>query len=315
MRGEGGKRPQGASPPFFDEKDGASMNWLQQLLNGISVGSIYALIALGYTMVYGIVKLINFAHGDVFMLGAFIGFYAITVLHLGFIPAILLTMAVTSLIGVLIERVAYRRLRNSPRIAALTTAIGVSLFIEYTTIYVRGAQPDVYPDLFGDRVIRVFGATTRVDTLVILLIAVLLMLLLQWIVHYTKIGKAMRAVSYDADAARLMGISVDRTISWTFALGSALAGAAGVIFGLYYTKIDPLMGLIPGLKAFVAAVMGGIGSIPGAMVGGLLLGLVETGVSALGFSLFRDAVAFIILILILLFMPQGLFGKNVREKV
>ncbi|CAM3516881.1 branched-chain amino acid ABC transporter permease [Hydrogenibacillus schlegelii] len=291
------------------------MNWLQQLLNGISVGSIYALIALGYTMVYGIVKLINFAHGDVFMLGAFIGFYAITVLHLGFIPAILLTMAVTSLIGVLIERVAYRRLRNSPRIAALTTAIGVSLFIEYTTIYVRGAQPDVYPDLFGDRVIRVFGATTRVDTLVILLISVLLMLLLQWIVHYTKIGKAMRAVSYDADAARLMGISVDRTISWTFALGSALAGAAGVIFGLYYTKIDPLMGLIPGLKAFVAAVMGGIGSIPGAMVGGLLLGLVETGVSALGFSLFRDAVAFIILILILLFMPQGLFGKNVREKV
>ncbi|MBE3595683.1 MAG: branched-chain amino acid ABC transporter permease [Hydrogenibacillus sp.] len=291
------------------------MDWLQQLLNGISLGSIYALIALGYTMVYGIVKLINFAHGDVFMLGAFIGFYGLTALHLGFIPSILLAMAITSIIGVLIERVAYRRLRNSPRIAALTTAIGVSLFIEYTTIYIRGPQPEAYPDLFGNDKLHILGATIRADALIILLISIVLMLLLQWIVHYTKIGKAMRAVSYDAEAARLMGISVDRTISWTFALGSALAGAAGVIFGLYYTKIEPLMGLIPGLKAFIAAVLGGIGSIPGAMIGGLVLGLVETWVSALGFSLVRDAVAFVILILILLFMPQGLFGKNVREKV
>ncbi|MBE3594088.1 MAG: branched-chain amino acid ABC transporter permease [Candidatus Carbobacillus altaicus] len=291
------------------------MEWLQQLINGISLGAIYALIALGYTMVYGIVKLINFAHGDVFMLGAFVGFYSLTVLHLGLIPSLLLSMAVTSVIGVVIERVAYRPLRNSPRVAALTTAIGVSFFIEYTMIFARSAKPEAYPDLFSGQQFELFGASFRVEALYILIIAVLLMIILQWIVHSTKIGKAMRAVSYDAEAARLMGISVDRTISWTFALGSALAGAAGVIFGLYYTRIDPLMGLIPGLKAFIAAVLGGIGSIPGAMVGGLLLGLVETLVSALGFSLMRDAVAFIILILILLFLPTGLFGKNVREKV
>ena len=292
------------------------MEFVQQLINGISLGSIYALIALGYTMVYGIVKLINFAHGDVFMVGAFLGFYSITVFHLGFLPALLLSMAACAIFGVLIERIAYKPLRNATRIAALITAIGVSLFIEYGTIYLRGAQPEAYPDgIIPTKVIKFLGIEINSQSLFILGVSVLLMILLQFIVHKTKIGKAMRAVSYDMDAARLMGINVDNTISATFAIGSALAGAAGVIFGMYYTKIEPLMGIIPGLKAFVAAVLGGIGIIPGAMVGGLLLGVVEALVSALGYSLWRDGVAFVVLILILIFRPSGLLGKNVREKV
>lgn len=291
------------------------MEWIQQLVNGISLGSIYALIALGYTMVYGIIKLINFAHGDVFMIGAFVGFYAIKGFGLGFFPALILSMIVCAIFGVLIERIAYKRLRNATRIAALITAIGVSLLIEYGTIYVRGAQPEAYPNIFPYKTFDVFGVSISSQSVFILAVSISLMILLQFIVHRTKIGKAMRAVSHDAEAARLMGINVDNTISATFAIGSALAGAAGVIFGIYYTKIEPLMGIIPGLKAFVAAVLGGIGIIPGAMVGGLVLGVVETVVSAAGYSLWRDAAAFIILILILIFKPAGLFGKNIREKV
>lgn len=291
------------------------MEWIQQLVNGISLGSIYALIALGYTMVYGIIKLINFAHGDVFMIGAFVGFFAIKGLGLGFLPALALSMIVCALLGVIIERIAYKRLRNATRIAALITAIGVSLLIEYVTIYVRGAQPEAYPNVFPAKNFDVFGVSISSQSVFILAVSLSLMVILQFIVHRTKIGKAMRAVSYDAEAARLMGINVDNTISATFAIGSALAGAAGVIFGIYYTKIEPLMGIIPGLKAFVAAVLGGIGIIPGAMIGGLLLGVVETVVSAAGYSLWRDAAAFIILILILIFRPSGLFGKNMREKV
>ncbi|WP_394235625.1 branched-chain amino acid ABC transporter permease [Niallia oryzisoli] len=292
------------------------MELIQQLVNGISLGSIYALIALGYTMVYGIVKLINFAHGDVFMIGSFIGFYSITVLGLGFFPALLLSMVVCAVFGVLIERIAYKPLRNATRIAALITAIGVSLLIEYGFIYFRGAQPEAYPgNVLPSKNIDLFGITISGQSLFILSISVALMIILQFIVHRTKIGKAMRAVSYDADAAKLMGINVNNTISATFAIGSALAGAAGVIFGTYYIKIEPLMGIIPGLKAFIAAVLGGIGIIPGAMVGGLLLGVIEAFVSASGFSLWRDGVAFIVLILILIFRPSGLFGKNIKEKV
>jgi branched-chain amino acid transport system permease protein len=291
------------------------MEWIQQLVNGVSLGSIYALIALGYTMVYGIIKLINFAHGDVFMLGAFIGFYAIARWDMHFIPALILAMVLCAVIGVIIERVAYKRLRNATRIAALITAIGVSLLIEYTVIFFRGASPEAYPTVIENTKIEILGAQISVQAIIILAISLVLMLLLQFIVHQTKIGKAMRAVSHDADAARLMGINVDNTISATFAIGSALAGAAGVIFGIYYTRIEPLMGVLPGLKAFVAAVLGGIGIIPGAMVGGLLLGVVETVVSALGYSLWRDAAAFVILILILILRPAGIFGKNAREKV
>ena len=291
------------------------MEWIQQLVNGISLGSIYALIALGYTMVYGIIKLINFAHGDVFMLGAFIGFYAIVRWDMHFILAILIAMILCAVIGVIIERVAYKRLRNSTRIAALITAIGVSLLIEYTVIFFRGASPEAYPNVIPNKYIEILGAQISLQALMILAVSITLMIILQFIVHKTKIGKAMRAVSHDADAARLMGINVDNTISATFAIGSALAGAAGVIFGIYYTRIEPLMGVLPGLKAFVAAVLGGIGIIPGAMVGGMVLGVVEVIVSALGYSLWRDAAAFIILILILILRPAGIFGKNTREKV
>ncbi|MEK9200122.1 branched-chain amino acid ABC transporter permease [Ureibacillus sp. 179-F W5.1 NHS] len=291
------------------------MEWIQQLVNGISVGSIYALIALGYTMVYGIIKLINFAHGDVFMLGAFIGFFAITRWDVGFLPALIISMVLCAIIGVIIERVAYKRLRSATRIAALITAIGVSFLIEYTMIFFRGASPEAYPEVLPNTSIDIFGVSISSKSILILVVTIILMILLQFIVHKTKIGKAMRAVSLDADAARLMGINVDNTISATFAIGSALAGAAGVIFGAYYTRIEPLMGVLPGLKAFIAAVLGGIGNIPGAMVGGLVLGVVETVVSAFGFSLWRDAAAFIILILILILKPSGLFGKNTREKV
>lgn len=291
--------------------------YLQQLINGISVGSIYALIALGYTMVYGIIKLINFAHGDVFMVGAFLGFFATKVLGWSFFPAIILAMVGSAILGVIIERMAYKPLRNSTRIAVLITAIGVSFLLEYTGVFFLGAQAKGFPDdLIARTSYPIFG-TAFIDSTQVLVIATtfILMILLQYVVHYTKIGMAMRAVSYDQEAARLMGIDVDRTISATFAIGSALAGAAGVIFGMMYSSIDPLMGIIPGLKAFVAAVLGGIGIIPGALVGGLVLGIVETTVSSFGFSLWRDGVAFAILILILIFKPTGLFGKNVREKV
>ena len=247
------------------------MEWIQQLVNGISLGSIYALIALGYTMVYGIIKLINFAHGDVFMVGSFIGFYSIAGLGLDFFTALILAMAFCALFGVLIERIAYKRLRNATRIAALITAIGVSLLIENGFIFFWGPQPKAFPDVIVNGTIEILGAQISIKSILILSISIILMVILQFIVHKTKIGKAMRAVSHDNETAQLMGINVDNTISATFAIGSALAGAAGVIFGLYYTKIDPLMGIIPGIKAFVAAVLGGIGIIPGAMVGGLSL--------------------------------------------
>ncbi|MBY9081076.1 branched-chain amino acid ABC transporter permease [Paenibacillus sp. HN-1] len=298
--------------------------FIQQLINGISVGSIYALIALGYTMVYGIIKLINFAHGDVFMVGSFIGLFSANFLSDAGLPPVLVlivslvfSMTVSALLGITIERFAYKPLRKSTRIAALITAIGVSFLLEYTGVLVLGPQAKGFPDILAKKQFNLFGTTIQVESnqVMILIVTIILMLLLQYIVRYTKTGKAMRAVSFDMEAARLMGINVDRTISATFAIGSALAAAAGVIFGMTYNSVDPLMGVMPGLKAFVAAVLGGIGSIPGALVGGLLLGTVETEISSLGYSSWRDGVAFAVLILILIFKPSGLFGKNVREKV
>ncbi|TGE36549.1 branched-chain amino acid ABC transporter permease [Desulfosporosinus fructosivorans] len=287
----------------------------QQLINGLSLGSIYALIALGYTMVYGIIKLINFAHGDVMMVGAYSGWFAITVLHLPFLPALLFSMVSCALLGVLIERIAYKPLRNASRIAALITAIGVSLFLEYGGMIVVTAQVRTYPPVFPETMYIIGGVYFKYGDIVMLVTSVVLMALLHFTVQYTKVGKAMRAVSFDKEAALLMGINTNNIISFTFAIGSALAAAAGVLMGVYFNTIDPLMGIIPGLKAFVAAVLGGIGIIPGAMVGGLMLGLVESIVSGLGASTWRDAVAFLILILVLIIKPSGLFGKNVREKV
>lgn len=289
--------------------------FLQQLINGVSLGSIYALIALGYTMVYGIMRLINFAHGDIYMLGAYVGFFVTTQLKLGFIPAILCAMAAIGIAGVLIERLVYKPLRASSKISILITAIGMSLFIEYTTMYFMSPQPRTFPPVLPNTIFHLGGVIISFQQLVILGSTVVLMCLLWYIVQYTKMGKAMRAVSYDTDAALLMGINVDHVISFTFALGSCLAGAAGVLVGIYYNTIDPLMGIMPGLKAFIAAVLGGIGIIPGAMMGGLILGVVEALVSGFISSTFRDAAAFAILIIILLIKPTGLLGKNQTEKV
>ncbi|HFU3699856.1 TPA: branched-chain amino acid ABC transporter permease [Streptococcus suis] len=288
---------------------------LQQLVNGLILGSVYALIALGYTMVYGIIKLINFAHGDLYMMGAFIGYYLINAFQLNFFVALVLTMVLTAALGVLIEFLAYRPLRNSTKIAALITAIGVSFFLEYGMVYLFGANTRAFPQALETVKFNLGPITVTNVQLTILGVSVFLMLALQFIVQKTKMGKAMRAVSVDSDAAQLMGINVNSTISFTFALGSALAGAAGVLIGLYYNSVEPLMGMAPGLKAFVAAVLGGIGIIPGAALGGFIIGLLETLAVTVGLSSYRDAVVYGILIIILLVRPAGILGKNVKEKV
>lgn len=291
--------------------------FIEQLINGLSIGSIYALIALGYTMVYGIMKLINFAHGDIYMVGAFTGYFASTFLHWGFVPSLLLAMVVCLILGVSIERVAYRPLRDKSKISILITAIGVSLFLENGGIILLSPNVRSFPAIFKQHVYKFFNGYVTLSNrqILIFVISIIMMVGLQLIIYKTKIGKAMRAVSNDTDAAKLMGVNVDKTVSFTFAIGSALAAVAGVLVGVYYNSIDPLMGIMPGLKAFIAAVLGGIGVIPGAMVGGLLMGVVETMVSGYGSSLYRDGVSFAILILILLIKPTGLLGHDMKEKV
>lgn len=288
---------------------------LQQLVNGLILGSVYALLALGYTMVYGIIRLINFAHGDLFMMGAFIGYWLISAFQMNFFVALILTMVLTAALGVIIEFLAYRPLRHSTKIAALITAIGVSFLLEYGMVYLVGANVRAFPQAL-ETVRYDLGAFSVTNIqLIILGVSIFLMLALNFIVKQTKMGKAMRAVSVDSDAAQLMGINVNSTISFTFALGSALAGAAGVLIGLYYNSVEPLMGMTPGIKAFVAAVLGGIGIIPGAALGGFLIGLLETLSVTIGLSSYRDAVVYVILIIILLVRPAGILGKNVKEKV
>ncbi len=298
---------------LFYRKFGKHM--IQQLVNGLILGSVYALLALGYTMVYGILKLINFAHGDIYMIGAFVGYYLINTFNMNFFVALILTMLITACVGVLIEFLAYRPLRNSTKIAALITAIGVSFLLEYGMQYFVGSQKRAFPQALQTVKFDLGPVSITNIQLIILGVSIFLMLALQFIVKKTKMGKAMRAVSVDSDAAQLMGINVNTTISFTFALGSALAGAAGVLIGLYYNSIEPLMGMTPGIKSFVAAVLGGIGIIPGAALGGFLIGLLETFSVAIGLSSYRDAVVYIILILILLVRPAGILGKNVKEKV
>jgi len=325
--------------------DYSMSTFLQQLINGISLGAIYSLIALGYTMVYGVLKLINFAHGDVYMVGAFMGYYLANGLGqrgaqmLGMNPdgliargllgggtlepslitalvVMLLAMAICAAIGVIIERLAYRPVRKYSRLTALITAIGVSLLLENGGQVVFGAEPKFFPELFRKRNIDlVSGASINSADVVVLIIALALMIALQLIVYRTKTGRAMRAVSFNLQSAKLMGINTDRIIAFTFALGSALAAAAGVLVAIRIPRIDPLMGILVGLKAFVAAVLGGIGNIPGAMLGGLLIGITETMVVGYLSPTYKDAVAFAILILILLFRPSGLLGTVAQEKV
>jgi len=295
--------------------------FFQQIVNGISLGSIYALIALGYTMVYGVLRLINFAHGDVYMLGAYAGYYLSRRLRgdePSFVSAVLVmlgSMLACALVGVVIERFAYRPVRRASRLTLLITAIGVSLFIENGSQLVFGPDPKFFPSLAPRADVRLGLVRITSEQLTVIVVSVLLMLALRFFILRTRTGKAMRAVSFNLDAAKLMGISTDRIIAITFALGSALAAAAGVLIGMQIPKIDPLMGIMYGLKAFVAAVLGGIGNIPGAVLGGLLIGVSEVMVVGYLSSTYRDAIAFGILILVLLLRPQGILGRVQKEKV
>jgi len=293
--------------------------FLQQLLNGLSLGAIYALIALGYTMVYGVLRFINFAHSDVFMVGAFIGYYLGKIVPTntiwGGIIVLLGAMLGCAALGIIIERLAYRPLRGAATLNVLITAIGVSLLLEYSGQVFFGAAPRTFPAVFPSANFNVGGLVISTNQLVVIIVALLLMLGLQFIVYRTKIGTAMRAVSLNPKAAQLVGVNNDVVISFTFGLGSALAAAGGILYAINYPSIDPLMGVMPGLKAFVAAILGGIGNIPGAALGGLLLGTVETFVNGSQWSTYKDAIAFAILIVILLFRPAGLLGKFTVEKV
>ncbi len=293
--------------------------FLQQLLNGLSLGAIYALIALGYTMVYGVLRFINFAHSDVFMVGAFIGYYLGKLVPEGTLWGGLAVLAGAMLgcavLGIIIERLVYRPLRGGPTLNVLITAIGVSLLLEYTGQIVFGAAPRTFPAIFPATAVHLGTLTISSNQLFVIGVALALMIALQLIVFKTKIGTAMRAVSLNPKAAQLVGVNNNVIISFTFGLGSALAAAGGILYALNYPSIDPLMGVMPGLKAFVAAILGGIGNIPGAALGGLLLGTVETFVAGSQFSTYKDAIAFAILIMILLFKPAGLLGKFTVEKV
>ena len=289
--------------------------FFNQLLNGLQIGSIYALIALGYTMVYGIVKLINFAHGDIIMVGAYTALIVMTTLGLPFYIAILAAMVVCVVFGVVIERVAYKPLRSSPRISSLITAIGVSYLLQNIAQLCFSATPKPFPTIFNVAPLVIGDLSIGFSTILTLVVSVLLMILLQFIVRSTKTGKAMRAVSEDMDAAQLMGINVDTTVSITFAIGCALAAIGAVLYCVAYPRVQPTMGALPGLKAFIAAVLGGIGILPGAMLGGFIMGIAESMTKGYISSQLADAVVYGILIIVLLFKPAGLLGKKTREKV
>ncbi|MGB4182394.1 MAG: branched-chain amino acid ABC transporter permease [Dethiobacteria bacterium] len=289
--------------------------FVQQLINGIILGSTYALIALGYTMVYGIIELINFAHGEIYMFGAFTGMILMTRFNLPFPAALLLAMVTAALMGVTVEYVAYRPLRRSPRLAALISAIGASIFLQNLALLLWGSRPQIFPSPFKIKVYQSSFFSISQLEIIILVISFLLMVGLSFFIKNTRTGKAMRATAQDRDTASLMGININRIITITFAIGSALGAAAGVLVGIYFRTVNPMMGVMPGLKGFVAAVLGGIGSIPGAMLGGLLLGIAEVAGVAYISSQYRDAIAFAILIIVLLFKPSGLVGLPDQEKV
>ena len=292
------------------------MEFLSYLITGISLGSIYAIIALGYTMVYGIAKMLNFAHGDVIMVGAYVCFFATGQFGLPPLAGVLLAMVVCTVLGMVIERLAYKPLRQSASLAVLITAIGVSYFLQNSALLLWKSDPKVFTSVVGTGSVKLFGGELTIThvAIVTVLACVVIMLALTWFTGRTKMGKAMRACSEDKAAAQLMGIDVDRTISMTFAIGSALAAIAGVLLCSTYPSLMPTTGSLPGIKAFTAAVFGGIGSIPGAMLGGILLGIIEIFAKAFNTNI-SDAVVFAVLIVVLLVKPTGLLGKAVREKV
>lgn len=293
------------------------MDFLQYLINGISIGAVYAIIALGYTMVYGIAKMLNFAHGDVIMVGAYISFSATSYLGLPAVVSLLIAMAVCTVLGVIVEGLAYKPLRGTSSLAVLITAIGVSYLLQNAAQLIWGATPKNFTSIVTFKPLSLFcGQLTITGEVIVTVVAcVLIMVALHLFTGKTKTGKAMRAVSEDRDAAQLMGINVNRTISTTFAIGSALAAVAGVLLCSTVPTLQPTTGAMPGIRAFTAAVFGGIGSIPGAMLGGILLGVIETFSKAYLSSQFSDAIVFLVLILVLLVKPAGLLGKRVQEKV
>ena len=293
------------------------MTFLSNLITGISLGSIYAIIALGYTMVYGIAKMLNFAHGDVIMVGAYICFYAISSFNLPPVVGVLLAVLVCTILGVVIERLAYKPLRSAPSLAVLITAIGVSYFLQNAALLLFSSAPKVFPSIMGDKSLQLFGGQLTISavTIVTVVSCIVIMIALTLFTGKTKMGKAMRACSEDKGAAQLMGISVNFTISVTFAIGSALAAIAGVLLCSAYPSLMPTTGALPGIKAFTAAVFGGIGSIPGALLGGVLLGVIETFAKAYISTQLSDAIVFAVLIIVLLVKPTGLLGKKVNVKV
>ncbi len=290
--------------------------FLEQLVNGLTLGSTYALIALGYTMVYGIIQLINFAHGEIYMFGAFAGLFLVSVLGLNIFAALIGAMVFCMLLGMLVEKIAYRPIRGkSSRLSALISAIGVSIFLSTLMALMRGTNTTRYPEVLTIHTYHIGSLDVSSLQIIILVVSALLMVGLQLMIQRTRIGKAMRACSQDLDASYLMGVNVNRVISYTFAIGSALAAAGGVMVGVYYNAVWPYMGMMAGLKAFSAAVLGGIGSIPGEMIGGLTLGVLEIlGVAYLSSS-YKDAIAFGILIIVLIIRPQGILGKKITKKV
>lgn len=288
--------------------------FIAQLLNGLQIGSIFALVALGYSMVYGIILLLNFAHGDIIMIGAYMTYYAIVSFSLPPLAAVLLAVVVSTALGVVIEKVAYTPLRSAPRLSLLITAIGISFLLQNGAQLLFGADSKSIPPLITGT-LSVGGISISYTAIVTILVSVIAMGVLTFLVQGTKMGKAMRAVSEDMGAAQLMGININRTVSFTFAVGSALAGIGSVLYICAYPQASPTMGSMLGLKAFVAAVLGGIGSIPGAMIGGFLIGMIEALVSAVGLSVWKDGVVFAILIIVLLVKPTGILGKITQEKV
>ena len=293
------------------------MEFLFNLISGISLGSIYAIIALGYTMVYGIAKMLNFAHGDVIMVGAYICFFATTRYGLNPLLGVLLSMVVCTMLGIIIERLAYKPLRQAPALAVLITAIGMSYFLQNSAQLLWSSSPKVFQSVVGKGSIKLFDGALSISfvTVVTILVCVIIMIALVTFVNKTRTGKSMRAVSEDKGAAQLMGINVNSTISLTFAIGSALAAIAGVLLCSAYPNLVPTTGAMPGIKAFTAAVFGGIGSLPGALIGGILLGIIEIFAKAYISTQLSDAIVFAVLIVVLLVKPTGLLGKIVSEKV
>lgn len=290
-------------------------NVIEQLINGLRTGSIYALIALGYTMVYGIAKMINFAHGDIIMVGAYALFVFISLLNVPITVSVLLSIVLCGVMGIFIERVAYKPLRKAPPLAVLITAIGVSFFLENAALLIFSANPKPFKSIIHVHTVKIGSVSIAGITIVTLVVTLISMICLTLFINKTKAGSAMRAVSEDKGAALLMGINVDKTISMTFAIGSSLAAVAGILYVCQYQSLNPMLGAIPGLKAFIAAVLGGIGSVPGAMLGGILLGLIESISKAYLSTELSDAIVFGVMILVLLVKPTGLLGKKRIEKV